>query len=102
MAKRRCWLADLPGAGECDGQLRKCHLIKRQTIVREIGKRYAWDPAVWVWGCGGPTGIGGHHGMLDFSRTLRIPRAMLPPELEAFAAEHEIDWWLDREYGLSV
>jgi hypothetical protein len=98
--RKACWLAKLPGAGECDGRLRKCHLISRQTIVREVGKRYAWDPAVWVWGCGGAMGVSGHHGMLDYSRKLRIPRVMLPPELEAFAEKHGIVWWLDRTYGL--
>lgn len=98
--KPRCWFAELPGAGECDGKLRKCHLIPAQTIKREVGKAHVWDPRVWVWGCGGPMGCSGHHGMLDYSRTLRVPRAMLPPAVEAFAAEFEIDWWLDREYGL--
>lgn len=98
MARRVCWLAQFSDK-PCDGKLRKCHLIKQQTIVREIGERYAWDPAVWVWGCGGPMGPGGHHGMLDYSRTLRIPRAALPEALEAFAFKHGLDWWLDREYG---
>lgn len=96
---RSCWFAALPGAGPCDGRLRKCHLIPAQTVRREVGKRYAWDPAVWVWGCGGPTGVGGHHGRLDFARTLRIPRYRLPHELEVFAEEHGLGWWLDRTYG---
>lgn len=59
------------------------------------------DARSWVWGCGGPTGIGGHHGRLD-SRgcdPLRIPRYRLPPGLEEFAEELGLGWWLDREYG---
>lgn len=96
-----CWFASLPGAGPCDGQLRKCHLIPKQLIGREVGKqrKHLWDPRVLVDGCGGPTGIGGHHGQLDYSRTLRIPRDMLPAAVEEFAAEHGLTWWLDREYG---
>lgn len=96
----RCWLAELPDAGPCDGRLRKCHLIPKQTIKREVGKAAMWDDRAWVWGCGGPTGIGGHHGMLDYSRTLRVPRAALPVAVEAFAAEVGLTWWLDREYGM--
>lgn len=100
--RRRCWFADLPGAGPCDGVLRKCHLIPKQKIKREVGKAAMWDERVWVWGCGGPTGIGGHHGMLDYSRKLRVPRDRLPEAVEAFAEQHGLGWWLDREYGERV
>lgn len=93
-----CWLASFSDA-PCDGKLRKCHLIAKQTIKREVGKQHMWDDRSWVWGCGGPMGNGGHHGMLDYSRTLRIERDRLPAAVEAFAAEHGIGWWLDREYG---
>jgi hypothetical protein len=37
--------------------------------------------------------------MLDQSRTLRIPRDMLPPAVEEFAAEYGLLWWVEREYG---
>jgi hypothetical protein len=100
MAKKCCWFASLPGAGECDGKLRKCHLIRRQVIRREAGPMFEWDPRVWVWGCGGITGIGGHHGMLDYSRRLRVPRDRLPATVEEFAVEVGLEWWLEREYGL--
>lgn len=98
-----CWFASLPGAGPCDGRPRKCHLIPAQLIRREVSSSSAvvWDDRVWVWGCGGPMGNGGHHGQLDYSRRLRIPRALLPPAVEEFAAEHGLEWWLDREYGPS-
>jgi hypothetical protein len=58
-----------------------------------------WDARCWVWMCGGPTGVGGHHGMLDYARTLRIPRHVLPPELEEFAVEYGLEWSLERDYG---
>jgi hypothetical protein len=97
----RCWFADLPGAGACDGKLVRVHLVPRQFLRRELNasRRVQSDPRVWVWGCGGPTGIGGHHGKLDYSRTLRVPRHRLPADLEAFTAELGLEWWLDREYG---
>lgn len=105
--RRRCFLArfsDRP----CDGRLVKAHLIPRQTLKREVcgatGTRLLYldvvnDPRSWVWACGGPLGNAGHHGMLDASRTLRIPRDRLPLALEDFAAELGLGWWLDREYG---
>lgn len=101
VAKKRCFFAGLDGAGPCYGKLRKCHLIPAQFIKREVGKSHIWDDRVWVWGCGGPMGCSGHHGMLDYSRTLRVPRERLPAGVEAFAVEHGVDWWLDREYGLA-
>lgn len=117
-----CWASMwVPGAGPCDGQLIKAHLLPKQVIRRELAagvkeRRFngslrslkevrealedlVWDAAVWVPMCGGPTGIGGHHGQLDHSRTLRIPRDAIPSDLEAFAAEHGLSWWLDRTYG---
>lgn len=97
-----CWFASLPGAGPCDGRLRKCHLLPAQLLKREGLSRFRWHEAVWVWGCGGPMGISGHHGMLDHSRTLRVPRERLPEALETFAAEYDLDWWLDRTYGLRL
>lgn len=103
MAKRACWLADLPGAGACDGRLVKCHLLPQQLLRRELGRgwrRVAMDPRSWVWGCGGGVGVGGHHGALDYARTLRVPRERIPAATEALAAELGLAWWLEREYGL--
>jgi hypothetical protein len=56
------------------------------------------DPRVVVPGCGGITGLTGHHGAVD-ALILRIPRGMLPPELEEYAAEYSLGWVLDRSYG---
>lgn len=97
--QKSCWLAQFSEV-PCDGKLRKCHLIPAQTIKREVGKKHAWDERAVVWGCGGAMGVSGHHGMLDSSRTLRVPRACLPPDLEVFAVEMGLVWWLDRTYGL--
>lgn len=95
-----CWVAlHVPNPGPCNGQLVRAHLIKQQTIRREAGKAHVWDDRVWVPVCGGPTGCSGHHGQLDYSRTLRIPRDALPIAVEEFAAEHGLTWWLEREYG---
>jgi hypothetical protein len=81
----------------CDGRLVRCHLIPKALVQKHGGD--VWDERAWVWGCGGPTGIGGHHGMLDKARTLRLPRQSLPPGVEALAHELELEWWLAREYG---
>jgi hypothetical protein len=99
-------------AGPCDGRLVRAHLIPAQLLKRETNAAVraramtqatqdmlVWDPRAWVWMCGGPTGIGGHHGRLDYSRRLRIPRHRIPPETEEFAAELGLGWWLDRTYG---
>ena len=81
----------------CEGALVRCHLIAKQTIKREGGK--PMDSRSWVWGCGGPMGNAGHHGMLDSSRTLRLPRAAMPEATEALATELGLGWYLDRYYG---
>jgi hypothetical protein len=98
VARKRCWLAQFTDA-PCDGKLRKCHLIPKQLIRREVGLIDVYDERTWVWGCGGITGCSGHHGALDVARTLRIPRDKIPAKVEAFAEEHGLGWWLDREYG---
>jgi hypothetical protein len=95
-----CWIAEhvvLPGP--CDGQLVKAHLIAKQTIKREAQGADLWDPRCWVPICGGITGSGGHHGALDYARTIRIPRDALPVAVDEFAAEHGLTWYLERNYG---
>jgi len=81
----------------CDGRLVRCHLIPKQTIRGAGGD--VWDRRAWVWGCGGPTGVGGHHGMLDQSRKLRLPRSAIPAGVEELALELGLCWWLDETYG---
>ncbi len=105
-----CWLGNhgkWEGKGEmpaCDGILRKCHLIPQQILKRHLPEylreKLLWDPAVWVWGCGGSAGYGnsGHHGHLDSTKKLRVPFSALPPETITFARKHDLLWWLERTY----
>lgn len=87
----------------CSGRLIRAHLLPRQLILREVvAERSAAvisDPRSYVLACGGPMGNAGHHGELDVSRTIRIPRDDLPAGLEDLAEEVGLVWWLDREYG---
>jgi hypothetical protein len=95
-----CWVAlNVTGCGPCDGQLVKAHLIAAQVLRREGLKDHVWDEAVWRPVCGGLSGLGGHHHAID-GRSLRIPRERLPEALEAFAAEHGLEWFLSRTYGM--
>lgn len=114
-----CWLAQFRPDVPCEGRLVRCHLLPRQEIRRVwrsahhgAGSDRAYlpwktmrdamdDPRSWVWGCGGGLGVGGHHGMLDHSRTLKIPWEALPPELHEFAADLGASAWLEREYARS-
>jgi hypothetical protein len=103
-----CWFASVPGAGPCDGPLVRCHLLPKHVLRQNFPKGFEGralavlqaDPRSWVWGCGGSMGLGGHHGQLDTSRTLRIPRELIPTGTEEFAAELGLTPWLDREYGV--
>ena len=81
----------------CDGRLVRCHLIPQQLIKREGGR--PWDRRAWVWACGGITGNSGHHGMLDHSRRLRLPREAIPAHTEQLALELGLIWWLEKTYG---
>jgi len=97
-----CWLAQFSDT-PCDGQLVKVHLLPRQLLKREAPDRaqeLIEDPRSWVPACGGPCGNAGHHGQLDHSRTLRVPRHMLPLGVEEVADELRLSYWLDREYGV--
>jgi len=91
------------GMGEmppCDGELIKAHLLPRQLLRQTSeGRRAIEDPRSWVWACGGVMGNGGHHGMLDQSRRLKLHRDRLPHGVEDLAEELGLVWWLDREYG---
>ena len=77
-----CWLRQFVDLGSpmraCRGTLIKAHLIDRQTLRihfgKEIGNRLAEDPRTWVPACGGDTGLGGHHGLLESRHGLRGDR----------------------------
>jgi hypothetical protein len=105
-----CWFEYL---GNCDGRLVKAHLIPKQRIKRELGyfggkggypvavADAVWDERCWTWMCGGPTGIGGHHGAFD-AKQIRIQPWGLPPSLLEYAQEYGLEWCLERDYGLKV
>lgn len=117
-----CFLAQFSET-PCDGQLVRCHLLPRREL-KKLWKlvhesTYATaeqvaalepfltfrdlseDERTWVPGCGGPVGLSGHHGELDHSRTLRVPRDRLPAGVEEIARELGFVWYLDREFGLA-
>jgi hypothetical protein len=94
-----CFFARQPGAGACDGQLIRAHLVPRQLLKREGHAGLVDDPRTWVPCCGGPTGIGGHHGQLDYSRKLRIPPYRLPAEFVALMTDIGLGWWISKHYA---
>lgn len=99
-----CFLAQFAET-PCWGRLEKAHLIRQQTIRREVLRNLPdddqdpqaimWDQRVWVPACEV------HHHQLDKSKVLRIPRAGLPSETEEYAQDYDLTWWLDRTYGES-
>lgn len=109
-----CWLAQFRPDVPCAGDMVRCHLIPKR-LIRERERTLAYregrpfdpdavaaiivDPRSWVWGCGGLKGVSGHHGMLDTSRTLRIPLDRLPAATLELARELGMEPWLEREYG---
>jgi hypothetical protein len=58
-----------------------------------------WDERTWVLACGGPEGSGGHHGLFDFSRTLRLRRSAVPAATAQFADQYGLEWYLEKRYG---
>jgi hypothetical protein len=95
---RHCWLrqfSDRP----CEGPaVHKHHLILQQTIRRAYGRKtkvpasVLWDERIWVRACKG------HHDAVHAGR-LRVPFEALPEGVLAFAAEHELTWWLQKRFG---
>lgn len=88
----------------CEGRLIRAHIIPQRVLKQHLPSHeipnLLWSPAVWVWACGGSMGNAGHHGALDSSRALRLPRAAIPARTEVFAARWNLTWWLDVEYGV--
>jgi hypothetical protein len=82
----------------CIGRLIKAHLIPKALLRTHALGDFMWADPVWVWACGGPTGLAGHHGALDASKRLRIPRAAIPRSTERFCAKHGLTWYLERTY----
>jgi hypothetical protein len=89
-----CWLAQFSDTS-CSGRLERAHLIRAQTVRREVSRDRAivWDERIVRWACHL------HHGQFDQTRALRVPRSALPASVEQFAADHGLGWFLDRTYG---
>lgn len=96
--------------GMCSGQLIRAHIVPQQQLKRvgrdvwrslgfEQRSDMIWDARLWVPACGGWQGNGGHHGMLDHTRTITLPRSAIAEETEELVAQLGLTWWLDREYG---
>lgn len=96
-----CFFAAFDPNHECDGALVRCHLVPEQFLRDTLGlnAEERWHRDWWVPGCGGPTGIGGHHGRFD-SLQIDVPRAELPERLERLAERYpRVDSYLTRRYG---
>lgn len=98
-----CFFKGLPDAGPCEGRLVKCHLVKRQTLDRELGKAEGrkaiaadWS---WVLGCGGAMGPGGHHGQFKPDGPKPIPLSMLPVDFTRRMAELGLWWYVERTFN---
>jgi hypothetical protein len=93
----------------CAGRLVRCHLIPQRLLrttaeyrllrTRASREHFLYDDRLWVWGCGGLTGLSGHHGAFDSARTIRVPRVWIPAGTEQAALELGLLWYLDRAYG---
>jgi hypothetical protein len=84
--------------GGCEGRLVRAHLVPRQAIKREVvivarRKRAVDDSRSWRWMCGGPTGIGGHHGAYD---AYQIRLHAWPEDFLQFLREYGIEWMADK------
>lgn len=101
-----CQLAAFdPEHRECEGLVRRCHLVKEQVLIDQLdlSVEEAWHPDFWLIGCNGvATPHGGHHWLLDHGK-LRIDRrdvARLRPGLEARARESKaLAFKLEHLYG---
>lgn len=103
MSHGDCFLAQFSDT-PCDGRMQKAHLLRAQTIRRELNTKVhkedwrgdlasaVWDPRAWRPACYR------HHTMLDQARTLRIPREAIPADTVEYARELGLLWWVDRTY----
>jgi hypothetical protein len=98
MSEPECFFVHLGG---CEGRLVKAHLVPKQTIRRELRPRSSsWaveaavnDPRCWRPMCGGPTGIGGHHGAYD---AYQIRLHAWPEDFLEFLREYDIEFLAEK------
>jgi hypothetical protein len=85
--------------GGCEGRLVKAHLVPKSRLKVELNWNIQshhgrlWDSRCWRWMCGGPTGIGGHHGAYD---AYQIRLHAWPEDFLEFLREYDIEWMADR------
>src|SRR5436190_19592820 len=97
------WAAVLPGH-VCEGQLRRCHLVREQFLRdeclvlengewRHMTQEEIWDPAIRVWGCDGG------HAFFD-GPLVEKDRSMLTPEAIAYGERHpRVGARIARDFG---
>ena len=93
------------GAVKVDGRWyrpRDAPALEEAVPVSRTLRQLQEDERAWVYGCGGLVGLAGHHGRLDTApheRTrIRVPRELLPEDVEEYAAELGLVPWLERTY----
>jgi len=89
-----CWFAHL---GDCDfradGRPDRMHLIPAQRLRKAgLKRKEVQDDRVIRHGCRK------HHHQFD-NGFIKVTRDEIPRDTEEFAAEHGLEWSLDRDYG---
>lgn len=77
----------------CSGPFDPCHVIAKGSLRdRNFSEEVVYDPRNGVCACR-------RHHLRNDAAIERFPRWMLPSAVDAFAAEHELEWLLERMYG---
>lgn len=79
------------------------HVATSEPVERMSLRQLERDPRLWVKGCGGIAGNGGHHGAFDGYRLL-VPRGKVPWEAVRFIVALGLDarWERDRRFSETV
>jgi hypothetical protein len=93
------WLPDAPGAISARA-LRRLHVVYDDTAREMTLHELRLHPALWEAGCGGITGIGGHHGAFDHYK-LPVPRSAVSQRTLTFVHELGLSarWGRDRRFS---
>lgn len=93
MERGDCWLAQFADT-PCSGVWELAHLIKKERLrFYGVPESAIWDERVVKAACKG------HHDDLDGPYGIRLTRDQIPAETQTYAAEHGLDFLLDRLYG---
>lgn len=93
------WLPGAPTAVSAR-DLRRDHVAYDDTARFTDLATLENHEALWVWGCGGALGNGGHHGMFDGYK-LAVPRLRVPIEARLLIAHLGLfpKWERDRRFS---